>query len=149
MLRGCKVAILQICTFMGKYGDLELFPVKIVVPLIMSLRASLAVQHICVWHSAGQAGERLRKGAPANMQTPPEATFFEPPAQYQHLSIDELEAERRAKQVKHRRSRRESARRTAARKTSGAVSVDSQSQPLDLQNLEDDHSLWAAETAPL
>lgn len=128
---------------MEKYGDLDLFPVKIVVPLIVSLRATLAVQHICAWHIPGPAARRSRSAVPENMRSPPSDDFFEPPQEYRQISLDEIEAEQRSKYMKHRTARQSSVRRTAARKSGTATGSSSTSR------LQDEDSMLLAETAPL
>lgn len=128
---------------MEKYGDLELFPVKVVVPLIVSLRATLAVQHICAWHTPGPAGRCSRAAVPDDMQHPPSHDFFEPPPGYRQVLLDELQAEQRSKYMKHRTSRNSSARRTAARKSVGNTASGCTSR------CQDDDSSLLAETAPL
>lgn len=128
---------------MEKYGDLELFPVKVVVPLIVSLRATLAVQHICAWHTPGPAVRRSRAAVPDDMKHPPSDDFFEPPPGYRQVLLDELQAEQRSKYMKNRASRHSAVRRTGARKSGGNAASGSTSR------CQDDDSSQLAETAPL
>lgn len=134
---------MQICTFMEKYGDLDLFPVKVVVPLIVSLRATLVVQHICAWHAPGPAARRSRASVPEEMRDPPSDDHFEPPQSYRQVSLTEIEAEQRSKSMKNRVNRHSSVRRTAARKTGTTAAAGSSSRH------QDDDSMLLSETAPL
>ena len=128
---------------MEKFGDLELFPVKVVVPLIVSLRATLAVQHICVWDNPGPAARRSRDAVPDDMKNPPSDDFFEPPPGYKQVLLGELQAEQRNKYMKNRGSRHSSARRTAAKKAGANTARDSASRS------NDDDAMLLAETSPL
>eukprot|EP00892_Ulva_mutabilis_P007107 jgi/Ulvmu1/4769/UM020_0054.1 len=135
--------ISKVCSFMEKYGDMDLFPVKVVVPLIVSLRATLTVQHICTWDSLGPAARRSRASVPEDMRHPPGDVHFEPPPGFRQISLDEIEAEQRSKSMKSRTGRHGSVRRTAARRAGGSGAGGSSSRTQDAD------SLLLAETAPL
>jgi hypothetical protein len=104
----------QICNFMEKYGSLQLFPIKVQVPLIMSLRATLHVKNIQLWGGgppstyrsiAGHAAVAANGTAQGN--APSDIDFWEPPAHYKHVSIDELDAQHVAKRAAAKRVARE------------------------------------------
>lgn len=128
---------------MEKYGDMDLFPVKVVVPLIVSVRATLAVQHICAWHTPGPGARRSRETVPDEMRIPPSEDFFEPPPGYRQILLEELQAEQRNKFMKNKGSRHSSVRRAASKKSGNAVGSSSNSKS------QDHGSLLTAETAPL
>ena len=98
---------------MEKYGSMQLFPVKIQVPLIMSLRATLHVKNINLW---GQGKPSTTKSVfwsgsgdtNAGLKDyPPGNEFWEPPENYKHVSLDELDAAHLAKRAAAKRAERE------------------------------------------
>lgn len=97
---------------MEKYGNLQLFPVKIQVPLIMSLRATLHVKNIKLWGQGKPSTSRsmIRSGSvdtDGGLNDYPANEFWEPPAGYKHVSIDELDAAHLAKRAAAKRAERE------------------------------------------
>lgn len=121
----------QVCNFMEKYGNLQLFPVKIQVPLIMSLRATLHVKNIQLW-DAGQPSTSRRGlaavasgGSTGPISSPPGLEFWEPPVGYKHVSFDELDAAHLAKRSAAKRAareKRETARRERRKTVTGSIS---------------------------
>ena len=101
---------------MEKYGSLQLFPVKVQVPLIMSLRATLHVKNILLWD--GKASGSVAAKGIDQPKAPPDIEFWDPPAHYKHVSIDELDAEHMAKRAAAKRAAREK-RETARRQKQG------------------------------
>jgi hypothetical protein len=96
---------------MEKYGSLQLFPVKVQVPLIMSLRATMHVANIQLWSGGPASSSRRSHGQARNgaVQTvpPPEFDFWEPPAHYKLVTMDELDAEHLAKRAAAKRAARD------------------------------------------
>lgn len=121
---------MQICNFMEKYGSLHLFPVRVQVPLIMSLRATLHVKNIQLWgdqpSTSKPAGQTTNaSNGSGKVDSPPEIEFWEPPAHYKHVSIDQLDAAHLAKRAAAKRAAREkkeAARREKRRPVNGADS---------------------------
>jgi hypothetical protein len=91
--------------FMQMYGDQDLFPVKIQIPLVLSMRITVNVKNICVWGSDGKAARATCKNAPASMQCPPQPAFFVPPEGYEAVTLEEVGNEKRKKQRQRRASR--------------------------------------------
>ena len=83
----------QVHKFMSMYGDLDLVPVKVVIPLIFSLRIMVNFKHICVWGEHTKEACAIRAKAPEDMRTCPPAEFFRPPPGYVEMSLEEKTAE--------------------------------------------------------
>lgn len=78
---------------MQKYGDLDLFPVKITLPLILSMKITLNVKHICMWGASGADARKTCSKAPiADMRRPPAPSFFAVPDGYAEKSLEEHSA---------------------------------------------------------
>lgn len=133
-LHSDECVCMQICNFMEKYGSLQLFPVKVQVPLIMSLRATLHVKNMQLWGGGDQPststlrppGMSAHAGTSTGQPTsPPGIEFWEPPAHYKHISLDELDANHLAKRAAAKRAAREkkeTARREKRRSATGSTS---------------------------
>lgn len=118
---------------MEKYGSLQLFPVKVQVPLIMSLRATLHVKNILLWDD--KASKSAAASGTEQPRSPPGIEFWDPPASYKHVSIDELDAEHLAKRAAAKRAareKRETARRQKRLATSRSGSSSQGSRGLDV-----------------
>ena len=75
---------------MQKYGDLELFPVRVQVPLIFSVKITLNVKHMCMWHLSSTEAQKACSKAPlASMRQPPPASFFAVPDGYTEKALEE------------------------------------------------------------
>ena len=97
---------LQVSKFMRTYGDLELFPVKIQIPIILSMRVTVNVKNICVW-SADTADARCACAkAPPEMRVEPPLSFLRPPEGYSRMTLEELTAEKRTRKAKKARDAR-------------------------------------------
>lgn len=109
---------------MQQYGDQELFPVKVQVPLILSMRIMLNVKSICVWAAHDAVAKATCAKAPENMRQAPELAFFQPPAEYTMMTMEELGTEKRKK------ARQARARPTRPSQSSGAQLAATRSQTI-------------------
>lgn len=95
--------LLQVSKFMRTYGDLDLFPVKVQIPLILSMRITVNVKNICVWSATSAEARATCAKAPAEMCTPPPANFFRAPEGYTRMSLEELNADKLKRREKKKR----------------------------------------------
>jgi hypothetical protein len=98
------LSALQVHKFMSQYGDMDLFPVKVMIPLILSMRITVAVKHVCVWGDDGKDAAAARSKAPTEMRDLPAAAFFQPPPGYKAMTLEEKSAEQRNKRKKKGRT---------------------------------------------
>ena len=87
---------------MQQYGDQELFPVKVQVPLLLSVRIMLHMKNICVWAASDKSAQATCAKAPQNMRTAPSPDFFCAPEGYTEMSLEDLGNEKRKKVQKPR-----------------------------------------------
>lgn len=97
-----RAARVQVSKFMETYGDLDLFPVRVVVPLMLSMRVSVNIKNICVWGAKDKTARATCAKAPAEMREPPPAEFFEPPPWYRKLTWEEAASQKQARHDKHK-----------------------------------------------
>lgn len=71
-----------------KFGDLDQFPVKLQVPLVLSVRIAVRVKHLCVW--GAPRPRKASKHVPANLRERPPAAFFEVPQGYTLKHVTEI-----------------------------------------------------------
>ena len=87
---------------MQTYGDLDLFPVRVAVPLMLSMRIGVNIKNICVWGATDKAALATCAKAPREMREPPPPSFFEAPAGYRKLSWEEAASQKKAKHSKQK-----------------------------------------------
>lgn len=74
---------------MQTYGDLDLFPVRVVVPLVLSMRMTVNIKNMCVWDATEPSWKATLDQAPIEMRERPPDTFFAAPSGYQETSMED------------------------------------------------------------
>jgi hypothetical protein len=83
---------------MSQYGDLN--SVKVMIPLIFSMRITVAVNHVCVWGDDGKDAAAARSKSPQEMRDLPPPSFFQLPAGFEEMSSEEKSAQKRNERKK-------------------------------------------------
>jgi hypothetical protein len=74
---------------MQTYGDLDLFPVRVVVPLILSMRITVNIKNVCVWDALEKNSRNILEQAPLKMRERPPDHFFSAPSGYKEMTMGE------------------------------------------------------------
>lgn len=67
------------------------------IPLVLSMRATVSIKNVCVWADTSSRAASARAKAPPEMRTQPPPEFFQPPQDYSLMSLEEKTAEKRSK----------------------------------------------------